>query len=150
MAIPLSGKILLDTNVFIDYLRTGLHEQWVWGRGAIRVRFLSAVVLLELRIGADTPRRRRAVDRIEAAFPAERVLAPTAVLWSRAGHLFRLLHREGRDLADRLGPLNDILIALTAWLVGATVVTANLSEFHRIAARLPGLSVVEPSVEASP
>jgi len=47
-----TGKALLDTNVFIDYLRAGRHEEWVWGGTEPRVRFLSAVLLLELRSAA--------------------------------------------------------------------------------------------------
>jgi len=144
-----TGKVLLDTNVFIDYLRVGQHEEWVWGGTEPRVRFLSAVVLLELRLGADTQPRRRAVDRIQAAFPPGRVLAPTYQLFDRAGRLFRLLYGGGRSRADRLGPIDDLLIALTAWRAGATLVTSNLAEFRRIAASLPGLSVVPPSHRVS-
>jgi predicted nucleic acid-binding protein len=69
MAVSVTGKVLLDTNVFIDYLRAGLHADWVFGRVGNLIRFLSAVVLMELRLGADTPRRKRAVDRITALFP---------------------------------------------------------------------------------
>lgn len=111
-------------------------------------RILSAVVLLELRAGAGTLRRGRAVDRIQAAFPAERVVAPTAGLFDRAGALFRMLHGDGRGLRDRLGPMNDVLIALTAWRIGATAITANTGEFSRIAEHLPGLLVVEPTEES--
>jgi hypothetical protein len=32
MAVPVVGKVLLVTNVFIGYLRTGLHTGWVCGR----------------------------------------------------------------------------------------------------------------------
>jgi predicted nucleic acid-binding protein len=63
MAVPVGGKLILDTNVFVDYLRQGLHADWVLGHTGHAVRFLSSVVLLELRIGADTLPRRRAVDR---------------------------------------------------------------------------------------
>jgi predicted nucleic acid-binding protein len=49
-----------------------------------------------------------------------------------------------------LGPVNDLLIALTAWRIGATVVTGNLNEFQRIAAYLPGLSVLAPGGSHSP
>jgi predicted nucleic acid-binding protein len=38
-----------------------------------------------------------------------------------------------------------LLIALTAWRIGATVVTANSDDFSRIAKHLPGLVVVEPT-----
>lgn len=144
MAVSVTGKILLDTNVFIDYLRTGAHDQWVWGTYHRVTRFLSAVVLMELRLGADTRKRRRAVDRIQAAFPPDRLLAPTPLLFGRAGELFRHLYGDGSTLADRLGPVNDLLIGLTAWRIGATVVTSNLAEFSRIATHLPGLLVVPP------
>ena len=58
MAVPVTGKIVLDTNILIDYLRNGSHAEVVWGHAAQAARFLSAVVLMELRLGADTPRRR--------------------------------------------------------------------------------------------
>jgi predicted nucleic acid-binding protein len=144
VALLVTGRILLDTNVFIDYLRSGRHEAWVWGGRESRIRFLSAVVLMELRVGADTLRRRRAVDRLKAAFPPERVVTPTAALFERAGALFRELYSTRPAIHDRLGPLNDLLIALTAWRIGAVVVTGNSDEFHRIAGHLPGLVVVEP------
>jgi predicted nucleic acid-binding protein len=147
VAVPVIGKVLLDTNVFIDYLRVGHHAEWVWGGAEPRIRFLSAVVLLELRLGANTTRRRRAVDRIAAAFPPERIVAPTPRLFDRAGTLFHVLYQSGRGRTDRLGPIDDVLIALTAWQIGATVVTSNLADFRRIAASLPSLSVVSPSVE---
>jgi predicted nucleic acid-binding protein len=77
VAVPVLGKVVLDTNVFIDYLRQDLHADWVFGRAGSTVRFLSSVVLMELRLDADTPRRGRAIDRIKAAFPRSRLIAPT-------------------------------------------------------------------------
>ena len=76
MAVPVRGKVILDTNVFVDYLRQGRHAEWVFGRAGEVFRFLSSVVLMELRLGADTPRRKRAVDRIRDAFPSERLVTP--------------------------------------------------------------------------
>jgi predicted nucleic acid-binding protein len=144
VAVSVIGKVLFDSNIFIDYLRTGAHDEWVWGRYRQITRFLSAVVLMELRLGADSAKRKRAVDRIQSAFPPERILAPTPPLFGRAGELFLRLYRDRTARSDRLGPINDLLIALTAWRVGATVVTNNLTEFRRIAEILPGLSVVAP------
>jgi len=143
VAVFVTGRILLDTNIFIDYLRAGRHAAMVLGGRHSLLRFLSAVVLLELRIGADTPRRIRAVDRIEEAFPSERIVAPTAALFSRAGTLFRAIHGAGSGIRDRLSPMNDLLIALTAWQIGAKVVTSDASDFARIAERLPGLTIVD-------
>lgn len=76
MALPVGGKVLLDTNVLIDFLRAGMHAEWVLGGRGTVVRFISAVVLLELRLGADTPKRKKAVDRIQQAFQAGRTLGP--------------------------------------------------------------------------
>ena len=74
-------------------------------------------------------------------------MAPTPALFDRAATLFRALHGDGSRLRDRLGPTNDLLIALTAWRIGATVVTANSGDFNRVAEHLPGLVVVEPTEE---
>lgn len=52
MAVSVTGKVLLDTNVFIDYLRADLHPGWIFGGVSNSVRFLSAVVLMELRLSA--------------------------------------------------------------------------------------------------
>lgn len=40
--------------------------------------------------------------------------------------------------------MNDMLIALTAREIGATVATSNLQEFRRIATKVPGLRVAAP------
>ena len=144
MAVPVTGKVLLDTNVFIDYLRADLYSQWIFGGIGNILRFLSSVVLLELRIGADTPRRQSAVDRIQAAFPTSRLIAPLPPLFDHAGRLFRTLHGDGTGLDDRLAPINDLLIGLTARQIGATVVTSNLEDFRQIARQLPGLRIVAP------
>ena len=144
MAIPVAGKVLLDTNVFIDHLRRGLHADWIFGRVGSTIRFLSSVVLMELRLGADTLPRRRAVDRIKAAFPAGRLIAPSPDLFDRAAALFREIYGYPSGTVDRLGPINDLLIALTAWRIGASVVTSNVGDFRRIQQRLSGLAVTEP------
>jgi predicted nucleic acid-binding protein len=105
------------------------------------IRFLCSVVLLELRLGADTPRRQRAVDRVLAAFPTRRLIAPLPPLFDQAGRLFRALHGDGSGFDDRLGLVNDLLLALTARQIGATLVTSNLDDFRQIARHLPGLRI---------
>src|SRR5207249_11718162 len=124
MAVSVSRKILLDTNVLTDSRRLGSHADSVSGRAHPAIRFLSSVVLMELRLGADTVPRRRAVDRIKGAFPVQRLIAPAPDLFDRAGVVFRALHGDGRGLRDRLGVVNDLLIALTAWGMRATVVAS--------------------------
>lgn len=144
MALPVSGKVLLDTNVLIDFLRAGMHAEWVLGGQGSIVRFVSAVALLELRLGVDSPKRKKAVDRLHQAFPSGRILGLPAPLLDHAGQLFRALYGNASGLRDHLGPMNDVLIALTARGIGATVVTSNLLEFRRIAGKLRGLHIVTP------
>lgn len=144
MALPIGGKVLLDTNVLIDFLRTGMHTEWVFGGHGTVVRFISAVVLLELRLGADTPKRKKAVDRIQQAFQSGRTIGLTPSTLDHAGRLFRAMHGNASGLRDRLAPMNDMLIALTAREIGATVITNNLLEFRRLAGKIPGLKVIAP------
>lgn len=144
MALPIRGKVLLDTNILIDYLRAGLHAEWVLGGGGSIIRFISAIVLLELRLGADTPKRRKAVDRLHHAFHSGRILGLTPSVFDHAGRIFRAMYGDASGLSDRLGPVNDVLMALTAREIGAAVVTSNVLEFRRIAAKVPGLMVVAP------
>ncbi len=144
MAVPLARKVVIDTNIFIDYLRDDASSEWVFGSTGMAIRFLSSVVLMELRLGADTLKRRRAVERIRQAFPRERIIAPSAELFEHAADLFRRLYSAGAEPADRLAPINDLLIALTAWRIGAAVVTRNTVDFQRIQRHLPGLRIVAP------
>jgi len=39
---------------------------------------------MELRFGTDTPRRKRAVDGVQRAFPPGRVIAPTPLVFEQA------------------------------------------------------------------
>ncbi len=144
MALPIGGKVLLDTNVLIDFLRAGMHTEWVLGGHGTVVRFISAVALLELRLGADTPKRKKAVDRIQQAFQAGRTLGLIPSTLDQAGRLFRAMYGNASGLSDRLGPVNDVLMALTAREIGATVITSNVLEFRRIAGKIPGLKVAAP------
>ena len=144
MALPIGGKVLLDTNVLIDFLRAGIHAEWVLSGHGTVVRFVSAVALLELRLGADTPKRKKAVDRLQQAFQSGRILGLTPSLLDHAGRLFRTMYGNAAGLNDRLGPMNDVLIALTAREIGATVVTSTVLKFRRIAGKVPGLKVSTP------
>ena len=114
------------------------------GGGGSIIRFISAITILELRLGADTPKRKKAVDRLQQAFHTGRILGLTPPLVDHAGRVFRALYGNAAGMGDRLGPLNDVLIALTARQIGAAVVTGNAMEFRRIAAKVSGLKVVAP------
>ena len=116
-------KVVLDTNVYIGWLNGGLHEELMSGPG--RVRYLSAVVQMELRIGATMLPARRAVDQLARAYRASgRLAAPDAGLFDQAGRTLQRMKEEGREIR-RASLVNDVLIAHTARSLGATVVTGD-------------------------
>jgi predicted nucleic acid-binding protein len=123
-------KILIDTCVYIDWLNQGRHEEVMLGAGL--VRYLSAVVGMELRAGARDRGTRDAVSSLFRAYKtAGRLLAPSPDVFERAGAVLRQLKLSGRDVRQA-SLCNDVLIALTARSIGASVVTANLDNFQAI------------------
>lgn len=62
-----------------------MHTEWVLGGHGTVVRFISAVVLLGLRLDADTPMRKKAVDRIQQAFQSWRTIGLTPSTLDHAG-----------------------------------------------------------------
>jgi predicted nucleic acid-binding protein len=118
-----SRKILLDTNVFIGWLNDRRDEGLAVGRGF--VRYLSAVVLMELRIGAGTARSRRQIGALLRAYDARaRTVAPDRAMFEAAGDTLRRLKAEGREIR-RSSLVSDVLIAHTARSLGAAVVTRD-------------------------
>jgi predicted nucleic acid-binding protein len=123
-------RVLIDTNIYIDWLNTGARDPLMLGPGL--VRYLSAVVLLELRAGAKSRSARHGVDRLARAYTAGgRLIAPTTDAFDRAGSLLRKLKLAGLEVRAA-SLVNDVLIAETARIIGATVVTANRSDFEAI------------------
>ena len=116
-------KVLLDTNLYIGWLNQGLHEELMVGPGL--VRYLSAIVQMELRVGATMLPARRAVDQLTRAYRAGgRIISPGAELFDQAGRTLQRLREAGREVR-RASLVNDVLIALSARTLGATVLTAD-------------------------
>jgi predicted nucleic acid-binding protein len=75
-------KVLLDTNVCIDWLNRGEHEAVMLGPGL--VRYLSAVVVVELRAGVSNRASREAVDSLTRAYrSAGRLMSPSSGVFER-------------------------------------------------------------------
>jgi predicted nucleic acid-binding protein len=116
-------KVLLDTNIYIDWLNQGLHEELMLGRGL--VRYLSSVVQMELRVGAKMLPARRALDQLARAYrTAGRVVVPDTEAFDQAGRTLQKLREGGREIR-RASLVDDVLIALSARAIGATVFTAD-------------------------
>ena len=125
-------RFVVDTNIYIDWLNAGRHDDILFQRDA--VKHLSAIVLMELRAGAFSAADRRLVRRLEAAFEtAGRILVPSRGVFADAGDALRRLQVEhGFHLATSHGIANDVLIALSARAIGATIVTQNERHFRAI------------------
>lgn len=123
---------MIDTNVYIDWLNEGRHEAVLFQRDL--VKHLSAVVLMELLAGAFSTRDRKLIQTIAYPFvAAHRVVAPTAAIYEEAGGVLRgLQRRRGYSLASAYGLVNDVLIALSARSIGASVITQNERDFAAI------------------
>jgi predicted nucleic acid-binding protein len=123
-------KLILDTNVYIGWLNHGLHEALVIGPGL--VRYLSSVVLMELRAGAATLRARLLLGQLVRAHAVSgRLVAPSSVGFDEAGLVLRALRLAGREIRHA-SLVSDVLIALTARQLGATVCTGDVEDFEVI------------------
>ena len=125
-------RLIVDTNVYVDWMNTGRHEDVLFEKGS--VKYLSAVVLMELRAGAIRPDDRRLLRRVQAVFEkAGRLLVPSARVYAEAGETLRRLQAEkGYNLSSSPSLVGDVLIALSARAIGAVVVTQNERDFRAI------------------
>jgi len=129
-------KVLLDTNVYVGACASATAQAHFRASFVplVPVTVLSAVVAYELRVNAFNARTRRLVD--EWVRPMEgsgRVVTPTFSDWLEAADIVtRVFDRDRRWRSKLPGLLNDILIALCARRVGATVVTYNGQDFRLI------------------
>lgn len=136
-------KAVIDTNIYVDWLNERLHEHILFERGVLR--YLSAVVLMELAAGARATRDRRLLKGLFSAFHrAGRVLLPSVSVFEETGIvLAKLRERRGYDLRGAYSLTNDVLIALSARSIGATVITQNAADFEAIRSIRPfSLAVV--------
>jgi predicted nucleic acid-binding protein len=137
-------RVVIDTNLYIDWLNEGRHEDVLFQRDA--VKYLSTVVVLELYAGAFSSRDRRVLGSIVGAFArAGRMLVPSGPVWEDAGHVLRALQTSrGSVGAGYPSLVNDVLIALSARTIGATVTTSNERDFAAICQVRPFKLVIVP------
>ena len=125
-------RLVIDTNIYIDWFNAGRYEDILFQRDT--VKHLSAVVLMELRAGAFSVPDRRLVQRVESAFAkAGRIVTPSRTVFAEAGDALRRLHASrGFQINKSHSIVNDVLIALSARSIGATVVTKNGGDYRAI------------------
>jgi predicted nucleic acid-binding protein len=125
-------RVVIDTNIYIDWLNEGRYEDIIFQRGA--VKHLSAVVLMELLAGAFSAKDRRLIRDITLPFAkANRMVTPTVSIYEEAGDVLRRLQQvHGYSMSKAYGLVNDVLIAISARSIGASVITLNERDFAAI------------------
>lgn len=125
-------KLLIDTNIWIDWINQGSYEDLLLDKGV--VKYLSAIVLMELYAGAYNQKNKKQVDQLVRPFQrTQRIISPTTENYRDAGWIMaKLKNRHGFQMKKAVGLSHDILIALTARAIGATVLTANRDDFEMI------------------
>ena len=126
-------KYLLDTNVYVEAVRSDAARQR-FGATFFRLlptTFLSAVVAYELYVNArDRFSRRLVREFIGPMERAARVVTPTFDDWVKAAEIVAVIEERHRQWRSKLPALlNDILIALSARRIGATLFTYNKDDF---------------------
>jgi predicted nucleic acid-binding protein len=119
---------VLDTSVYIENFRSGRFTLRI-----LQSTFIprcSSVVLHELTRGAISDIEQRFVHDLARRC---QILTPTAHHWLESGELLKVIrkreHFDGKKLRDLAF---DILIALSARSIGATVITCDHADFQAI------------------
>ena len=131
--MPVGRWLVFDTTVYVAAIRGG-----VFGpifrtlEDKLPRTYLVSVVAAELRAGATTEAARRTAHELLQRFcRVGRVTTPGPSSWERAGDVLGRLCRDEPHLRSKVPLLwNDLLIALSAREIGATVVTENLEGFE--------------------
>jgi predicted nucleic acid-binding protein len=127
-------KTVYDTCVYIDFLRDGRHLDLFSSRH--QIRYLSSVVMMELLAGARKPEQRRLLDRMFVPYSkALRLISLDANHFYKAGECLSSLGMRRKEI--HMGLSHDVLIAISALSIGATLFTSNKKDFSQIQALLP-------------
>lgn len=125
------GPLLLDTGI---YIRASRGEDYAWlGEDAnvFQRTILTAVVAAELYAGTRDHREKRALDNLCRAHDSlGHFSSPPAFAWTEAGILLRRAHQSFGQM-DFHHHFRDLLIALEAARMGATLLTENVRDFAR-------------------
>jgi predicted nucleic acid-binding protein len=133
---PPARKVVFDTNVYIEAIQGGPPSQaYQHILAALPRTYLSAVVVQELTTGAlDTVGERLVGRFIQRTEQTGRIVTPTYADWKEAGMVLARIGRREPGQRTRIPRLvNDVLLALSARQIGATLYTFNREDFALIA-----------------
>ncbi len=120
----MAERLLIDTDVVIDYLR-GQADAVAYLEGLIEPQLLSAITVAELYAGVREGKERTALDTFLTAFE----VVPVDEVMAVKGGLYRRDYGRSHNVG-----LADALIAATAEVRQAALVTLNKKHFPMLAA----------------
>ena len=133
-------KCMFDTNVYISYIRDRSHSTELQRRGT--VKYLSAIVLMELWAGTKTKKSKKLIDQLQKPYVrAGRIVTLGASKFIAMGQFFADLPNQYDTLAKNAGFANDVHLAFTTLSMGALLYTEDKTHFQIIKSRMPSSKV---------
>ena len=129
-------KVILDTNVYVSACRSEEARERFRTTffPLLPVTFLAAIVAYELRVNAASrPTQRLVQEFIDPMERSGRCVTPGFADWIEAASVVTaIIDRDRRWRSKVPALLNDILVALCARRIGATLFTYNAKDFRLI------------------
>ena len=128
------NKIVIDTNVYIDFYNTERFKDILYQKRYPEIVYISSIVIMELLAGAFTRADISIIENlIKTAQKSRKIIPPTQHEYIEAGKILAKFQSEkGYDFKKNYQLTNDVLIALSARRIGATVFTQNRRDFETI------------------
>ena len=123
----MSYSYLLDTNILSDFIKHPTGRIFSQIQDVEEKICTSIIVACELRFGAEKSNSFRLKQRIELAFS----IIPVLPLMADVDHNYATIHTHLERQGTPIGS-NDLLIAVQAFTLNLTLVTANVREFSRV------------------
>lgn len=132
--IPINQAIL-DANIYIGHWEEGSYNEHLSVCGKKYIIRQSSVILHELRRYAITDSAVKLVENLRKVSPI--IFTPTGKNWWDAAEIVqRIAKRQGWEKNKIREFQNDVLIALTAYDYGITLITRNRTDFQLIRSKL--------------
>lgn len=127
-------KAILDTSVYIPFLRDGIIHPKFPEDFVNPLLYMSSVVVSELYAGAHDGQSIKLLDKLHHTFQkVGRLIVPNVDDWHQTGGIIAKSRKKyGYDSTYLSRLQNDILIACSARRIGAFVLTKNEKDFVRI------------------
>lgn len=131
---------MFDTNIYISFIRDGSHRSQLQRRGT--VKYLSAIVLMELWAGAKTKKAKKLINQLQKPYASSgRLITLSAGYYIAMGQFFADLPARYDSLAKHAGFVNDVHLAFTSISIGALLYTEDKNHFPIIRSKIPALKI---------